>query len=267
MASYQIHKAVRDLCVFARHNLFADPPFARMDLISCRNLLIYLDASLQKRVLARLHYALQPNGFLLLGPSETIGTDTDLFTPADPEQRLYARTLTPSRLHLDLSGGVTGVIRPGQGPPEALVARPQALLDIQREADRILARYAPAGVLIDEGLNILQFRGDTAPYLRHAPGTASLDLPSMAREGLLTELKKSIAAARADHRPVRKEGIPLSSEGQVRSVTLQVIPVRTGTSGPGCFLVLFEDEARPERPARQPDGLRKGSSDRDQGGS
>jgi two-component system, chemotaxis family, CheB/CheR fusion protein len=237
---YRVSPAVRDLCVFARHDLATDPPFARMDLISCRNVLIYFDAGLQRRVIPLFHYAIRPGGYLLLGPAETVGTFTDLFTSADSEIRLYRRTLSAGN-PLPSSTG----IRFGTVPTIPLTpSHPQqpvgGLVEIQREADRLLSRYAPAGVVVDDNLTILQFRGETDPFLRHPHGTAGLELLRMAREGLLSDLRDGVAEARAKNAIVRREEVQVRDDNNSsRKVNLQIMPLNGG-GDLRCFLVLFE---------------------------
>ena len=237
---YQITKAVRDLCIFSRHDLTRDPPFARLDLVSCRNLLIYLDLPAQKRVLPMFHYALNPGGTLMLGPSETVGSFGDLFRPIDPEHKLFARQVAIGR---PASGFTrddpsTGARRRWSMPGE-VAGNPRN--GLQHEADRILlARYAPPGVLIDEDLKIQQFRGRTDPYLANNPGAASHDLIRMAREGLADGLRSAVDQARAEGLPARRRGLRLTQGEDVRLVDVQVIPM-TATEVPPCYLVLFEE--------------------------
>ncbi|MBP3959926.1 response regulator [Gemmata sp. G18] len=243
---YRVSPAVRDLCVFARHDLTADPPFARMDLISCRNVLIYFDATLQRRVVPQFHYALRPGGYLLLGPSEAIGPFADLFVPVGRDDRIYTRTLAPTRLPSGLATGMGTWSRPAGSP--AVPLQEGGLADVQRETDRLLARYAPPAVLVDDNLNILQFRGNTDPYLHHPAGTAGLDLLRMVREGLLPDLRSGVAQARAEAAGVRRTGVRVGEGDEARRVALQISPV---SGGPGlqCFLVVFEDEeGRPPAP-------------------
>ena len=137
---YQISKAVRELCVFSRHNLVSDPPFGHIDLVSCRNVLIYMDTALQRRVVPILHYALNPDGYLLLGSSESIGSFADLFDVVDFRNRLFVRKQVTNQAPLEFAAHV---------PLEGLGLRPirevggglWTRLDVQREADRIL--FAP----------------------------------------------------------------------------------------------------------------------------
>ena len=241
--SYRISKKIRDMCVFARHNALTDSPFSQIDFISCRNLLIYLETALQEKVVPLLHYALKPGGFLLLGSSETIGSYRDLFEVKDPAHKIYAKKPGMRRMPLGQPAGLhQGQTDLGLGPGRLQQAGGRA--DAQKEADRILiARYAPPGVLIDADLEILQFRGDTGPYLAPAPGKASLNLVRMAREGLLVTVRAAINRARKEGASVREEGLRVKSDSGIREVDVEVIPIRASTAGKEEFLVLFEDAA------------------------
>jgi two-component system CheB/CheR fusion protein len=239
---YQVIKAVRDMCVFARHDLTTDPPFSRLDLISCRNILIYLELPLQQRVLAIFHYALQPSGCLLLGASETAAASQDLFAPLDKKHRIYSKrpTSAPAALGFAAPGGDARERR--EARPGA--AKPSPREELPREADRILlARYAPAGVIVDERDNIVEFRGQTDPYLEHAHGRASLNLFKMARKGLLLEIRQAIQEARKKDVPFRKEGVSLRHRGQLRKLDLEVIPLKGFPKKERSLLVLFEAHA------------------------
>jgi len=239
--SYQVSKAVRDMCVFAQHDLIRDPPFSRLDLVSCRNLLIYLEAPQQQRVLSSFHYALKPTGFLLLGHSETVGA-TPLFDPVDKEQRVYTkRILFPAPpvpfARAEDSGTKASRLREEPGEHGWL----------HREADRAtLNRYAPAGVLVDDNLDILQFRGETAPYLAHLTGASTLNLLKMLRKGPLEDVRDVIQEARSQDVPARRE-VRLGHGPTAPRLGIQVIPIKTPPPGRGrCFLVLFEqDSPRP----------------------
>jgi two-component system, chemotaxis family, CheB/CheR fusion protein len=252
--SYRISKPIRDMCVFARHNVLTDPPFSQIDLISCRNLLIYLEPALQQKLVPRLHYALKPAGFLLLGNSETIGSYRALFEAEDVKHKIYVRKPGTHPVTLGQAAGLyQGRGALGHGPGRLQPAG--AGTDVQTEADRILlARYAPPGVLVNAGLEILRFRGDTGPYLAPAPGKASLNLLRMAREGLLVTLRAAINRARKDSVPVREEGVRVKSDGGTWEVNLEVVPVKGSSAGEGGFLVLFEEPAPP--PTSLPRGNR-----------
>ena len=248
---YRVIKTIRDMCVFARHDVTRDPPFSRMDLISCRNVLIYLEPRMQQRVMAVFHYALQTSGTLLLGTSETASAAEDLFAPVDKKHRIYlkrpAAAPAPFAFGAPRAGGREGQ----EGKPVA--AKPGPREELPREADRILlARYAPAGVIVDEKDDIVEFRGETEPYLEHAQGRASLNLFKMARKGLLLEIRRAIQEARKKDAPVRKEGVSLRHRGHVRRLDLEVVPLRGSPEKGRSLLVLFE--ARPE--TRSPSGGR-----------
>jgi two-component system CheB/CheR fusion protein len=198
---YQIKKSIRDLCIFSTQNVFNDPPFSRMDLVSCRNVMIYLSQTLQKRVVPIFHYALNPTGFLMLGNTEgLLGSGSELFEMTDKKQKIFRKRLVSAPVAFGFSVG-----KPEHGPTGTPTVAgqsklPEALkipMELQREADRLLlARYVPPAVLINEHLEILQTRGRTASFLELPPGKASLNLLKMARPGLLSELQGAIDEAR-----------------------------------------------------------------------
>src|SRR5438309_5640933 len=238
---YQVRKAVRELCVFAKHNLATDPPFSKMDLIVCRNVLIYLEAELQRRMSSIFHYALKTPGFLMLGVSETLGPLSDLFSVVDKKYKVYAKRPTARRFNLGLGRLDRGIARTGTSrAAKSAVAADGGRSDLLQEVDRLLlSKYAPAGVLVNEAAEILQFRGHTSPYLEPAPGAASLNLLKMAREGLLMELRVAIDKARKQNAPVRRERLSIKQDGRMAQVTLQVIPM-SGPARERNYLVLFE---------------------------
>ena len=258
--NYQINKPVRDLCVFAQHDLIRDPPFSRLDLVSCRNVLIYLEATHQKRLLASFHYALKPGGFLILGPSETVGS-SELFDPIDKEHRVYGKKGAAAPASLPLVGRYAG---PGGGARPPAIIHDAGRLHVQREVDRILLeRYGPPGVLVDDNLDILLFRGDTSAYLDHPHGEASLSLMRMLRKGPLVEVRQAIQEARAKDRPARREIPSRRQPGSNSRVTVEAVPVRGTEAGQSrCFLVLFEEApphaARPPAPTPgEPESAKK----------
>ncbi len=229
---YQISKLVRELCIFARQNLTSDPPFSRLDLISCRNMLIYLEPVLQKKVMPIFHYALNVNGFLMLGSSEGIGNALDLFELVDKKNRIYKGKITSSRMNFNFIKSRQMSELVNQKPRSEKTEE----TNLELLADQvILSRYAPAGVIINSDLEILQFRGQTSPYLELSPGKASLNLLKMARLELRLDLRSAIYNARDQDLPITKDGIEMSKQLLIK---LDVIPLRA--NGDQFFLVLFE---------------------------
>jgi two-component system CheB/CheR fusion protein len=237
---YQISKTIRDMCVFARQNLVKDPPFSKLDLISCRNVLIYLGSVLQKKIIPLFHFALKPGGFLMLGTSETIGAFSDLFAPVDRKNKIYSKKSALAPLSLDFAASkypMEQVDTDKRMSEDAWTA-----LNLQKEADRIvMEKYAPAGVIINDAMAILHFRGYTGGYLEPAPGEPSFNILKMAREGLRLELRHAIEEARTGAVTVRKDGLLVKSSDQVRHVNLEVIPINTPPAQERAYLVLFED--------------------------
>jgi two-component system CheB/CheR fusion protein len=235
--NYHVTKAVRDMCVFAKQDITRDPPFSKIDLISCRNLLIYLNSAMQKRIISTFHYALRPNGYLILGSSETIGNAVELFSLSDKKHKIYTRKHAPPRFDFAISEPSLHKLEPGKP-----VAETAAGFDPQKEVDRILlSRYAPSGVLINETMDILQFRGQTGKYLEPAAGAPNVNVLKMAREGLAYELRTTIQEARKQNAPVRRTGVRVKSNGGVHSVNLHVIPINLPNSAERYYLILFEE--------------------------
>jgi two-component system CheB/CheR fusion protein len=239
---YQIGKTIRDMCVFAVQNVIKDPPFSRLDLAICRNLLIYLGNVLQKKVLQVLHYALKPTGFLMLGTSETVGNSADLFALADRKNKIYTKK---TALIPPYSGFAADM--PGMLETEGVAAPPpSASIDIPRQADRIiLNRYAPPGVIIDYHMNIQHFCGQAGPYIEPAPGTATLNLIKMARRDLTVDLRTVVHKAIKEGSSARKEGVKMRTDGESRTVDIQVIPLQGPAAAVSHFLVLFEKPSPP----------------------
>jgi len=243
---YRISKQVRDVCVFARQNLTKDPPFSRLDLISCRNVMIYLGNVLQRKVMTVFQYALKPTGYLVLGNSETIGAYADLFQIVDRRHKIYQKNPAAGRLPLDLAPSGRAAVAPASNESSRLTGMEEVSpgSSLFREADRVvLNRLAPSGVLINDELEILQFRGKTSAFLEPAPGTASFNVLMMARTGLLAELRIAIHKARSTGGVVRHEGIPVQNNGQSLIANIEVIPFTLPTRD-RYFVILFERAAK-----------------------
>lgn len=207
---YRVNKAVRDMCIFARQNLASDPPFSQMDLVACRNLLIYIQSVLQKKIVPVLHYALKPSGFLVLGSSESLSAFPDLFSVVDKKHRIYAKKPAVSRLPYDIglpylpSGNKLQLSH----RTEKSQSSREPEIDIQVEADRVILNdHSPAGVVVNRAMEVVHFRGRTAPYLEQAAGKPSLNVLKLARNGLAVELRTLIGAAIKQDAPVRRESV------------------------------------------------------------
>ena len=237
---YRAAKSLREMVVFARHNLLSDPPFSRMDLVSCRNVLIYLDADAQRKVLPTLHYALKPEGFLFLGESESTGTVADLFETVDRKCKMFSKK--PRRTaHLHFAPRHPGERKeiPAPKPPVAPGGF-NAEGNAQREADRItLNRYAPPSVLLNEQWQVLQFRGETSPFLKPPVGSATFHVLKMARQGLMLPLRAALKKATEVNKAVRREGVEVAQNGGVRRVNVDVVPLTHLKEG--SYLVFFEE--------------------------
>ncbi|MEY6432927.1 chemotaxis protein CheB [Thioalkalicoccus limnaeus] len=242
---YRITKSIRDLCVFAVQNLIKDPPFSKLDLISCRNLLIYFDSPLQKRALQIFHYALEPNAFLLLGSSESIGAQADLFALLDKQRRIYVKKSYVPRVDYSFMTKIHQ--RPDEGATASLestadTARRQP--DLARTADRLLlAHYAPPGVIVSRDLEILYFHGETGPYMDPAPGAATLNLIKLAHKDLAVELRTSLHKALRNGQEIHRLGLRYRRDGAPAEINLRVLPMMTGDEIDH-LMVLFEEVGR-----------------------
>jgi two-component system, chemotaxis family, CheB/CheR fusion protein len=240
---YQIHKSVRELCVFAKQNVVKDPPFSNLDLISCRNLLIYFGPILQKRAIPTLYYALKPHGFLMLGPSESLGSFEDLFTLIDKKHKIYQKKRATRRV-------ATHLIGPEYTVPSLESARPpkspETGFDMDREVERILAhRFVPGSIVVNSEMDIVQFRGKIGPYLEPASGHPTFSLSKMAREDLQVDLRDALTRAKKENRSVRKEGLRFASDGGTRAIDLEVIPIRGQSASERLYIIAFQDALRP----------------------
>jgi two-component system CheB/CheR fusion protein len=249
---YQVKKTVRELCVFARQDFTHDPPFSRLDLISCRNVLIYFGASLQKKVLPLFHYSLQPGGFLLLGASESIGTFDDLFFTVNKRNRIFAKQggalVAPREFRMSTAAG-------GFKPLSYAPAKepPTELQDIQTLTDKILLlKYKPSAVVVDRDMNLLHFRGDTGPYLQPMQGEASLNLLKMVHNDLRMELRTLLHRAQKEQTSQRRGDLCVKLDDITRSLALEVTPF-SGRNDTPLYLVQFDPEPTPVEP--NPNGV------------
>ncbi len=255
---YRVSKTIRDMCIFAQHNVLNDPPFSRMDLICCRNLLIYLEPVLQNKVISLFHYALKPSGFLVLGSSEGLGATTGLFAVDDRTHKIFSRKGGSAR-----QGGAVSLDSQSErrqyGPIRIPLKQPDSAWnysEAQKEFDRrLLTQYVPATVFVNEEMEIIHTRGSVNSYLKLAPGRASLNLLKMAREGLLVELRNAITRAKKDNAAVEKRNLRIKNTNEngekpeevdlTRLVNFQVVPLTLGNLKELYFMIVFQ-ETHPE---------------------
>ncbi len=231
--NYQVSKTIRDLCVFANHNFLKDPPFSKMDLISCRNVLIYMETILQKKALTTFHYALKENGILLLGKSETANAAAELFIPFVKHHKIFSRTHGTGH-YMQVATGH----REEKSPAQKMEAKKEASRpDFRISADAILISKSPASVIVNEHMDIVHLHGDTAPFLTPSTGKPSFNLLKMATEELGFELQNAIYEAKTSKEPVIREEIPVSSNSKNSLVTIEIIPL-IDTLEPH-YLILF----------------------------
>ncbi len=234
---YQISKSIRDLCVFARQNVVKDPPFSHLDLISCRNVLIYLDPILQAKALRLFHYGLNSTGYLILGSSETVGRMPGLFEPAEARHRFYSRSPGPQ----PQAESIGEVERPQWKqivPKSPATPHPEGHKDGMEQL--LLAKSAPAAVLVDENLEVLQVRGETDAYLQHISDEATLNLLQLTRSGLDAELRKLVARAAQRSGTVHSSTLSLADKGELRHLRLSITPIITPVSARRQYLIMFE---------------------------
>ena len=258
---YRIKRDVRDLIVFAVQDVIKDPPFTRLDIVSCRNLLIYLEPQLQARLIAAFHYALKPGGVLLLSPSEGIGDQAALFEPVSRKHKIYrAKASTAAVRAMAPAGPAWAGDAVGEGS-DAAKAPGAGVVELTRRT--LLRTFAPPSVVTDEKGDILYVHGDTGRYLRPAPGQASLNVVEMAREGLQVELRTALHAAAGHKKAVFRKGLRVRTEDGSFGVDLSVRPLAESDASPGCLIVTFQEAAPAGRSkssrAGRPAGVKEAS--------
>jgi two-component system CheB/CheR fusion protein len=234
---YRVSKGVRDLCIFAKQNLVEDPPFSQINLVACRNMMIYFSPALQSKVMPTLHYALRPSGFLMLGHAESAVAFPHLFDPADKKHKIFVKRGVATRLQYDFTANryPRDTVIPAAPTEHRAIS---AAADLQHEADRtILKMFAPPGVIIGENMEILQFRGDIGPYLEPSPGRASLHLLKIAKREFVEALRAAINEAKQTRILVKCQA-DFQQNGQLKSVDISVVPLVS--SGEQQYLILFE---------------------------
>jgi two-component system CheB/CheR fusion protein len=254
-SAYRIHKSVRDMLVFSEHDLIKDPPFSKLDLISCRNLLIYLDKEQQKKLITLFHYALRQGGVLFLGASENVSDLGELFSILDGKAKLFQRKEDfqgPQRAALGRFLQPMSVERAHAALPLA-VAKVAAgvklpLRELTEQA--LLRQLVPAAALVNDKGDILYLHGRTGMYLELVPGEAGINnMLKMAREGLRRELTTALHKAVIGKQPVRENGLSVKTNGHVASANLTISPVAVGAAPanePSLYLVILEEAPAPQ---------------------
>lgn len=236
--SYQVGKEVREMVIFAPQNMVQDPPFTKLDLLSCRNVLIYFGSELQKKMLALFHYSLAPGGVLFLGNSETTGSENSLFAPIDPSARIYRRLdITPHVLDVDFPTRLS----PPQGTANNLPATPQ-VANLQLLADQLLLlQFAPPAVLVNDRGDIIYINGRTGRYLEPAAGKANWNVYAMARNGLRQALGGALEQAVRDEGRVECNDVAVDDEGKVRRIDLTVQYIKDPEPLRGMVMLVFTE--------------------------
>src|ERR1700730_17061180 len=227
--SYHLIRSLREMCIFSTHSVIRDPPFSRLDLISCRNLLIYLKPSVQEQIIPLFHYALRPSGYLFLGSSENVGRYAELFLPLDKKNRIFQRRDMVMRPSLPFQQFVSGSRREGAGSganPSPLVQRSEQLHNV---ANTIVERFGPTYVIVDEAGEALFFSAGTGDYLEFAAGPPSRDVVLMARPGLRVDLRAALHHAKESGRRAARDRIPVETNGGVCLIDLVVEPITRGS--------------------------------------
>ena len=236
---YHVHKVIRDMCIFAVHNFIKDPPFARIDLVSCRNVLIYFDQSLQNKALGSFHYSLKEKGFLLIGKSETTSSAENFFETIANQEKIYVRKFSSVRY-------LPEAFKPAQiterDTPGVAKTKLTAQTDFEKIASGILlSKYTPASVIIDEHLEIVHFHGDTSPFLLLSTGKPNFNILKMAREGISFELRSAISKIKKDKKPISKENLHVKNQDYLVSFEIVTVP-----NDAYHLMILFQKKLMPE---------------------
>jgi two-component system CheB/CheR fusion protein len=243
--NFQVVKQIRDMCVFAKHDLTSDPPFSNLDLIVCRNLLIYFDPTLQEKILPVFHYGLRSKGFLVLGESESVGKFTNLFEPLTKKGVVFQKKLAQPSFDFRMEASTPFRMRkPFEQPVEA-----DSLTLLEKEIDRLLtSEYVPASLVLNSNLDVLVFRGKVDPFISVDAGVASLNAAKIVRKELRPALQTAVYRAKKGKKDI-KETVRIKQGKKTRTVNIQIKPVKIPKHEDIFFLVLFGETIKvtPER--------------------
>lgn len=245
--SYQVNKQIREMCIFAKHDLTKDPPFSNLDLIVCRNVLIYFDTQLQEKILPMFHYGLKPNGYLVLGESESIGKFTYLFETLEKRGVLFQKKLGLNRVDLQLEMSTQY--------PIGNYVKPASKIDpltILRDTidELLITEHVPASLVLNTNLDILIFRGKVDPYLSVDAGFASFNVSKIVRKELRPTLQTAVYKSKKESKTIR-ETVRLVQDKKTSIIQIQVTPIETSKIAERFFLVKFEETANRKRIAKK----------------
>lgn len=248
-AGYRVKKEIREMVVFAVHNVIKDPPFTRLDLVCCRNLMIYLEAELQNQLIPAFHYALKPGGMLFLSPSESIGNHPELFTAQNRKWKFYRAVHSLASARAAATRGMAWTAIGGKAPEEIMKqAKETNFAELARRV--LLQSYAPASVVTDAKGNILYVHGDTGRYLRPAPGQATLNVVDMARDGLQVELRAAVHDVASRGEPVLDREVAVKTNDDFQAIRFSVRPLPDPDASEGLLLLSFQES--PAEPGKPP---------------
>lgn len=234
--NYQVNKSIRDMCVFAYHNILKDPPFSKIDLVSCRNVMIYLEPVLQKRVFSTFHYALNEKGYLMLGKSETVGSNTDLFTPFNQLEKIYQSKGVHGKLGNFTSARSEQVLK----DTDQNIQEKTGEKDIRKKAEAILLeKYTSASVIVNQSYDIVEFCGNTETWIALPRKKPNFNILKIAREGLSFEIRNLLHLAKIKKVTMRKEGIFFKINEEQQYVNIEVLFMPDG--GEDYYLVVFQN--------------------------
>jgi two-component system CheB/CheR fusion protein len=261
--NYQVSRAIRDMCIFAKQNIVNDPPFSHLDLVSCRNVLIYLDLSAQKRIIPMFHYALKSSGYLVLGKSEGIGEFPDLFAVDDKTHKTFIKKLSSRSPHLTTytvpkekpKNTHTPVHIPTASKDTGDTTPRQTLSEIDQAL--LSSSAIPACVVVDASEEVLQLRGNLSPYLQLPSGKATLNLLKIAKEDLMIELRSAVMEAKRENRVVFARDINMEEKGKQVMIDIEVIPLKRQVVGARHLLVIFHQQKLVEKSEEDVSGKTK----------
>jgi two-component system CheB/CheR fusion protein len=238
---YRIKREIRDLVVFGVQNILIDPPFTKLDILCCRNLLIYVNLETQKKLLPLMHYALAPGGLLILGTAETVGGFDRLFAPVDRKWKVFQRQEVGERTFVELPGRAR---RTGRGSPPFMEKAKEPVMDVCYAAQRVLLdRYGPPAVIVTAEGDVIYVNGRTGKYLEPSSGKANINVFAMAREGLREELAIAIHKAAKAKTAVTQRGVRVKTNGGFTTIDLAVTPLVEPGDLSGTFFVVFAEAA------------------------